>query len=181
VVHPLDERPWAVASVARLGGDFYSTRRLCRYEGGGLHAVLRFLLDEGACVQRGIPMAQIDGQNFDVRVVVVHGRPEHTVFRLSSQPMTNLHLGGRRGDPARCRAAIPTRAWLDGLDHCIEAATLYDAEMVGIDLLFESGYVRHFLLEVNAFGDFFPNLTDARGRGVHEVEIEATARAVGWI
>jgi hypothetical protein len=181
VVHAADEPPWAVSSVVRLGGGFYSTRRLRRHEGSDLDAVLAFLLAEGACVQRGIRMAQVDGQNFDVRVVVVHGRPAFTVFRLSSLPMTNLHLGGRRGDPGRCRAATPTRAWLDGLDHCAEAAGLYRAAAVGVDLLFESGYIRHYVLEVNAFGDFFPGLADARGRSVHAAEVEATARAQGWL
>jgi glutathione synthase/RimK-type ligase-like ATP-grasp enzyme len=121
-------------------------------------------------------MAQLEGVNFDVRVVVIHGEPAFTIFRLSPNPMTNLHLGGRRGDVARCRAGIPTRAWLDGLDHAVEAARLYDSAIVGVDLLFESGYLRHYVLEVNAFGDFFPNLTDDRGRSVHRVEIEATAR-----
>jgi hypothetical protein len=100
VVHAADEPPWAVSSVVRLGDGFYSTRRLRRHAGADLDAVLAFLLGEGVCVQRGIRMAQIDGQNFDVRVVVIHGRPAFTVFRLSSQPMTNLHLGGRRGPAA---------------------------------------------------------------------------------
>jgi glutathione synthase/RimK-type ligase-like ATP-grasp enzyme len=176
VVHAADEPPWAVSSVARLGDGFYSTRRLRRHEGADLLAVLGFLLREGACVQRAIRMAQIDGQNCDVRVVVIHGEPAFTIFRLSSLPMTNLHLGGRRGDPVRCRAAIPTRAWLDALDHCVEAAELYDAAAVGVDLLFESGYLRHFILEVNAFGDFFPGLRDAEGRTVHGYEIEVTAQ-----
>jgi hypothetical protein len=181
VVHALDRPPWAISSVVRLGDGFFSSRRLRRHQGADLDAVLRFLLAEGVCVQRGIRMAQVDGQNFDVRVVVVHGRPAFTIFRLSSLPMTNLHLGGRRGDPARCRAAIPPRAWLDALDHCAEAAGLYEAAAVGVDLLFESGYIRHWLLEVNAFGDFFPGLADAEGRGVHAAEIEATARAQGWL
>jgi glutathione synthase/RimK-type ligase-like ATP-grasp enzyme len=179
VVRPMDEPPWASSSIVRLDGEMFSTRRLRRHEGEDLEAVLAFLLREGACVQQGIRMAQIDGQNFDVRVVVIHGQPAFTIFRLSSQPMTNLHFGGRRGDVAHCRAAIPTRAWLDGLDHCVEVARLYRSAVVGIDLLFESGYLRHFVLEVNAFGDFFPNLTDEKGRSVHRVEIDATARANG--
>jgi hypothetical protein len=176
-----DDPPWAVSSIIRLGDGFFSTRRLCRHTGPDLHAVLDFLLREGACVQRGIRMAQIDGQNFDVRVVVIHGTPAHTVFRLSGLPMTNLHLGGRRGDPGRCRAAVPTRAWLDGLDASVEAARCYESAAVGVDLLFESGYLRHYVLEVNAFGDFFPGLFDGQGRSVHRVEVEATARACGLI
>jgi hypothetical protein len=181
VVHALEQPPWAVTSTVRLDGDFYNTRRLRRCQGEELFHVLQFLLREGACVQRGIPMAQIDGQNFDVRVVVIHGEPAFTVFRLSSQPMTNLHLGGRRGRPEVCRAAVPTRAWLDGLDHCVAAAQLYPCAAVGVDLLFERGYMRHYILELNAFGDFFPGLTDARGRTVHRVEIEATARHYGLL
>jgi glutathione synthase/RimK-type ligase-like ATP-grasp enzyme len=181
VLRPAEKLPWAVSSIVRIDGEMFSTRRLRRYEGEHLDAVLSFLLREGACVQQGICMAQIDGQNFDVRVVVIHGQPAFTIFRRSSQPMTNLHLGGRRGDLRTCRAAIPMRAWLDGLDHCVETARLYRSAVVGIDLLFESGYARYFVLEVNAFGDFFPNLTDEKGRSVHRVEIEGTARVNGFL
>jgi glutathione synthase/RimK-type ligase-like ATP-grasp enzyme len=123
-----------------------------------------------------IPMAQFDGQNFDVRVVCVHGAPVATVFRLSPNPMTNLQLGGSRGDFARCRAAIPTREWLDAIDHCAEAAGCFRSAVAGVDLLFERGFRRHHVLEVNAFGDFFPGWADARGRSVHALEIDATSR-----
>jgi hypothetical protein len=174
------EEPWAVSSIVQLEGQFYSSRRLGRHAGADLDAVLAFLLREGVCVQQGIRMATIDGLNFDVRVVLLRGRVAFTIFRLSSEPMTNLHLGGRRGEVPACRACIPMRAWLDALDHCTEAAALYDAEVVGVDLLFESGYLRHFLLEVNAFGDFFPGLVDERGHSVHRAELEATAELLGW-
>jgi hypothetical protein len=171
-----------VTSLLHRDGAFFNTRRLQQVRGGELEAVLRFILSEGAIVQQGIAMAQIDGQNFDVRVVMIRGRPAFTIFRLSSQPMTNLHLGGRRGTPEVCRAAIPTRAWLDALDDCAAAARLYpDCALLGIDLLFERGYLRHYLLEINAFGDFFPGLMDERGWSVHRVEIEETARTVGTI
>lgn len=176
VVHALDAEPWAVTSVVCLDDGFYNTRRLRRIAGEELQATLAFLLSEGTCVQLGIPMPQLDGQNFDVRVVMIRGEPAIVVFRLSSQPMTNLHLGGRRGRTEECRAAIPTRVWLDAMDHCVEASRLYDCAVLGIDLLFERGYVRHFILEMNAFGDFFPGLRDPSGRTVHAIEIEATAR-----
>jgi hypothetical protein len=181
VVHALDREPWATSSVVQLGGDFYGTRRLRRCAGAGLHELLQFLLREGVCVQRGVPMAQLDGENFDVRVVVLHGEPAFTVFRLSPWPMTNLHLGGRRGRPEVCRAAVPPRVWLDALADCAAAARLYPCAAVGVDLLFERGYLRHYLLEANAFGDFFPGLTDARGRTVHRAEVEATARRYGLL
>ncbi len=171
----LDRPAFGITSIARIQGEFYNSRRLHRVSGDDLRRTVQFILDEGAIVQRGIPMAQIDGQNFDVRVVCIHGRPAASIFRLSSNPMTNLHLGGRRGDPARCRAAIPPRAWLDAVDHCLEAAACFDSAVAGVDLVFERGYRRHYVLEVNAFGDFFPGWKDPQGRSIHAIEIEATA------
>jgi hypothetical protein len=177
VVHASAPEPWAITTLIRLDDRYYNTRRLQRPSGDKLNDVLAFLIREGVCVQQGIRMPQIDGQNFDVRVVVIHGRPAFTIFRLSSQPMTNLHLGGRRGRPDLCRAAIPTRAWLDAVDHCLEAAALFPSAVAGVDLLFERGFQRHYVLELNAFGDFFPGLIDEDGRSVYRAEIEETARA----
>lgn len=181
VVRPQDDPPSALTSVLRLGSEFFSTRRLQQVCGAELERVLQFLIDEGAVVQQAIPMAQLDGQNFDVRVVTLYGRPRFSVFRLSSQPMTNLHLGGRRGQRDNCLAAIPRRAWLDAFDHCVEAARLYPCATLGIDLVFDRGYLNHYLLEINAFGDFFPGLTDEHGVTIHRAEIEETARRQGWL
>jgi glutathione synthase/RimK-type ligase-like ATP-grasp enzyme len=90
-----------------------------------------------------------------------------------------VYLGGRRGDVERCRAAVPTRAWLDALDHCADAAGCFDSAVAGVDLVFERGYVRHYVLEVNPFGDFFPGWVDAGGRSVHALEIAVTAARAG--
>ena len=181
VLHPNSPgRPaFGITTCARREGGFYNTRLLRRVTGTELDETIQYIIDDGAVVQRGIPMAQIDGQNFDVRVVCVYGQPVGTIFRLSPHPMTNLQLGGRRGDHARCRAAVPTRDWLDALDHCVDAAGCFDSAVAGVDLVFEPGFRRHHVLEVNAFGDFFPGWVDARGRSAHAVEIEATAERTG--
>lgn len=181
VVRPQADPPAAITSAVKIDGEFYNTLRLKEIQGTLLHETLDFILREGASVQKGIPMAQIQGENFDVRVVVIYGEPAFTIFRLSKEPMTNLHLGGRRGDPTFCRAQIPQRAWLDAIDHCVEAAALYDSAVVGVDLIFERSYMRHYILELNAFGDFFPGWTNQDGKTVHRYEIEATARRFGWI
>jgi glutathione synthase/RimK-type ligase-like ATP-grasp enzyme len=161
-----------LTTMTRRPDGFFNTRAVHRVTDDELHAQLDFLLAEGAVVQRGIPMARIDGQNFDVRVVVLDGRPAFTVFRQSPHPMTNLHLGGRRGDWAACRAAVPTRAWLDALDDAVAAAGCFDARMAGVDVVFDRDFGRHYVLEVNAFGDFFPGYTDASGRTVHGLQIQ---------
>ena len=166
-------------TLAEIDRRFFNSRRLLHLTGPALERAARFLLSEGAFAQQAIPMAQIDGQNFDVRVVCLHCKPIASIFRLSSNPMTNLQLGGRRGDSARCRAAIPTRDWLDALDHCSEAAGCFDSAIAGVDLVFERGFNRHFILEVNAFGDFFPGWTNDAGQSVHALEIEETIRKFG--
>ncbi|MGF1581438.1 MAG: STM4014 family protein [Gemmataceae bacterium] len=180
VVHTQVPRSYAITSLVEIDGDFYNTRLLQRVTAGALRRSLAFILEEGATIQRGIPMAQIDGLNFDVRVVMVYGEPRFTIFRLSPHPMTNLHLGGQRGDLKRCHEVIPKRAWLDALDSCVEVARLYPSNTIaGIDLVFERSFRAHYVLEVNAFGDFFPNLLDEQGKSVHRVEIEETARRWG--
>jgi hypothetical protein len=145
-------------------------------EGDELKSILRFLVEEGPCVQRAVPLAQVHGEYVDARVVMIDAAPAFTVFRQSSYPVTNLHLGGRRGDFETCRSAVPNRVWFDALDQCRETARLFRSHMVGIDVLFERGFSNSYILEANAFGDFFPNLRDARGRTVHRAELESLAR-----
>ncbi len=172
--------PHGLTTLVRHGGHFFNTRRLRTVAGDALRACVAFLLAEGATVQRAVPHAQLDGQNADLRVVCVRGRPVATIFRLSPHPVTNLHLGGRRGDWAACRAAIPPRHWLDALDGCAAAAGCFASAVAGVDVVFEPGFARHAVLEVNAFGDFFPGVTDPLGRSPHAVEIaETAARLVG--
>jgi hypothetical protein len=178
-VRQVGTRWHGTTTLAEIGGRFFNSRRLLHLTGPPLERAAGFLLCEGAFAQEGIPMGQIDGQNFDVRVVCLYGRPAASIFRLSSGPMTNLHLGGRRGDFGPCRAAVPTRDWLDALDHCADAAGCFDSAVAGVDLVFERGFGRHYVLEVNAFGDFFPGWADARGRSVHALEIGETIRKFG--
>lgn len=163
----------AQTSMIQIDGDIFNTLRLQTVSRERLIPLLDFLVHEGLSLQEGIPKARIDGMEFDVRVIVIGGKPEFTIFRLSHAPMTNLHFGGRRGDVDECRSRIPTRVWLDAMDTCVEAAALFDAHMVGIDLAFERDYFRHYVLEVNAFGDFFPGWVDARGRTIHQAELES--------
>jgi glutathione synthase/RimK-type ligase-like ATP-grasp enzyme len=167
-------------TLAEVGGRFFNSRRLLRLTGPALERAAQFLLAEGAFAQQGITKVQIDGQNADLRVVCVYGRPVASIFRLSGGPMTNLQLGGRRGDFGRCRATIPGRDWLDALDHCADAAGCFDSAIAGVDLVFERGSYRPFVLEVNAFGDFFPGWTDAEGRSIHAREIGETVGRFGW-
>ena len=165
-----------VTTVTEIEGRFHNTRRVKRVRGDELNSLLDFLLTEGATVQREIPKTRVDGENFDVRIVVVRGEVAGAIFRASPHPMTNLHLGGARAEPSRCRRELTTRHWLDALDDSREAAALFHLPSIGVDIAFDRYTGRPYIIELNAFGDFFPNWTNDDGLTIHQVEIESTAK-----
>jgi hypothetical protein len=92
--------------------------------------------------------------NFDLRVVAFAGVPRQRVARIASQPMTNLHLGNRRGDVARSLDAEGVRRF----EHTVQraAAVFPHSTMIGFDLIPTGGRV--LVLEANTFGDLLPGL-----------------------
>ncbi|WP_425334831.1 STM4014 family protein [Myxococcus stipitatus] len=132
--------------------------------------ILGFLLREGSQVEHSIPKARLSGDFFDCRVLVVAGEPAFTVVRQSRGPITNLHLGGKRGDLEALQAAMPGKTWEWAMESCRAVARVHDSLHVGIDLLFEEFFEGHRVVEANAFGDLLPNLR-REGLTVYEWEI----------
>jgi len=162
-----------LSTMIRIDDSFFNTRKLQTIAKNEVGPWIEFLVSQGVTIQKGINKSRIDGDNFDVRVVVIEGKVEFTIFRVSRHPVTGLHFGGYRGEWARCRAAIPNRAWLDAMDACVEAASLYDSHVVGVDLAFDRSYMNHYIIELNPFGDFFPGWVNEDGKSIHWVEIES--------
>jgi len=140
-------------------------------------------LVDGLCrhevhVERWLPKASCDGGMFDLRVMLIGGSICHVVMRQSNSPMTNLHLGGRRGEPARVAEVVPAaalkRAWAD----CERIAAVFPRSYYfGIDLLFTPSFRHHTVLEVNAFGDFLPGIVDSHGETTHGAEVSRYSTA----
>lgn len=148
----------AITTVEDTGEARYNTRRLQRVAGARLDRLLRFLLGEGAQVERAIPKAQAGGRHFDLRVLAIDGEPAFTVMRTSPHPITNLHLGGQRGDVDALRAAVPPEAWAAAMASCVAVQRASGAFHVGVDLMLEPDLRAHRVIEGNAFGDLLPNL-----------------------
>ena len=148
----------AITTVEDTGDARYNTRRLQRVTGPRLLRLLRFLLGEGAQVERAIPKAQAGGRHFDLRVLTIDGEPAFFVMRTSPHPITNLHLGGQRGDLDGLRASVPPEAWEAAMASCRAVQRASGAFHVGVDLMFEPGLRAHRVIEGNAFGDLLPNL-----------------------
>ncbi len=120
--------------------------------------LLDFLLAEGSQIERAIPKARLADAYFDLRVLCIANEPRFVVVRQNSHPITNLHLGGWRGDLAVLRQHVSPPAWEAAMQTCRRVARCYDALQVGLDLMFEPDFVGHRVIEANAFGDLLPRL-----------------------
>jgi hypothetical protein len=173
-------RPLAITSLELVRGRgkerFYNNLKLSRYHRErDLRAIFDFLGREGVHVEQWLPKAAQGDRSFDLRVVTFGGRACHTVVRTSRSPMTNLHLGNRRGDLPLLRRTAGSR-WRLVPDLCEQAAqTIPDALYVGWDVLVTPGFRRAYILEGNAFGDLLPNVTHA-GRSTYAHGIMAMLR-----
>jgi hypothetical protein len=152
----------------------YNSRKIRSYtRSSDVEYLLSFLLREGSHVEARVPKATLDGAWFDCRVLVIAGEPAFTVVRTSPHEITNLHLGGKRGDPVALARAVPHEVHEAALESARRVFGAHECLHVGVDLMFEEGFTGHRVLEANAFGDLFPGLT-RDGLSVYEWEIRAT-------
>ncbi|MGV9268037.1 STM4014 family protein [Kitasatospora sp. NPDC003701] len=172
----------ATTSVELAGGQLHNSLKVRRYRDERQAAELvDRLAPDGLHVEQWIPKASQSGRSADLRIVVIAGRATHAVVRTSTQPMTNLHLGGARGSLALAQEAAGP-AWPALLETAERAAACFPGSpMVGVDVLPAAGWRRALVGEVNAFGDLLPNLTGlpggpAEGLDTYAAQISALHR-----
>ncbi|MET9672209.1 STM4014 family protein [Streptomyces sp. NPDC006482] len=175
----------ATTSVERHpDGRLFNSLRVRRYTTEHeIAAIVDALAPDGLHVERWLPKATQGGRAADLRVVVIDGRATHAVIRTSRSPMTNLHLGGARGDLTAARAAIAAAGgrWEDALGVCERAAAAFPGtRCVGVDLLPATGWRRFAVGEVNAFGDLLPGLTGLPGSGAESLDTYAAQVAAQY-
>ncbi|MDI1463860.1 STM4014 family protein [Catellatospora sp. KI3] len=165
----------AVTSVELAADGLFNSLRVRTYtDERDVAAIVERLAPEGLHVERWFPKIGFAGRTIDLRVLVIGGRPAHTVVRASRHPMTNLHLGGVRGDLDAVRTAAGPH-WEAAMDSCARAAACFPGSPhVGVDLMFGPGWRRHAIAEVNAFGDLLPNLLHD-GRDTYAAQLAALA------
>ncbi|MFJ8787734.1 STM4014 family protein [Streptomyces sp. NPDC102462] len=158
-------------------GRLYNSLRIRHYTSETeVAALVDALAPDGLHVERWLPKAAQGGRAADLRVVVVAGRATHAVVRTSRHPMTNLHLGGARGDLEAARAAIGAAGgrFTDVLEVAERAAACFPGTLcVGVDVLPSNGWRRFTVGEVNAFGDLLPRLTGLPGSGAEGLDTYA--------
>ncbi|MFT3698902.1 MAG: STM4014 family protein [Kofleriaceae bacterium] len=163
-----------ITTVEDTGTARYNTRKLQRLtRRAAIDRTLGFILGEHAIVERAIPKAQVDGRHFDLRVLAIDGVAAFVVMRTSPHPITNLHLGGLRGDVEALKQRIAPDAWDAAMASCVKVQQLTGAFLVGVDLMFEPDLRSHRVIEGNAFGDLLPGLSrdglDVYGWQIHRL------------
>jgi glutathione synthase/RimK-type ligase-like ATP-grasp enzyme len=150
----------------------YNSLRLRRYEEPDqIRLMVDTLCSDGVHVEKWIPKPSLDGHSFDLRVVVVGGQATHTVVRMSLFPITNLHLGNKRGNVAALQERMGQEQWDEAMSTCKDALkVLPNTHYAGIDLAVAAGWQNHAILEVNAFGDLLPNIL-AEGLDTYTTEV----------
>ncbi len=126
----------------------------------------------GVHVERWVPKLAAQGGAVDLRVVVVAGQARQVLVRVGTGPLTNLHLGARRGDVGELATALGTAQWKAVLSAAEAAAGCFPrAHHAGVDVGIDSRG-RPFILELNAFGDFHEGIVDRDGYDTYAAEIE---------
>jgi hypothetical protein len=155
------------------GVRLYNSKCVRTYRGAEVRPLLDALCRQPLHVEQWLPKAGIEGQTFDLRVVVIGGRAQHTVARLSRTPITNLHLDNERRSTDGVRARMGETAWRDAMATCERAMALFPRSLyAGIDLLIGASFRSHAILEVNAFGDLLLN-TYCDGQDCYTAEVRA--------
>ncbi|MEU8201000.1 STM4014 family protein [Streptosporangium sp. NPDC049046] len=171
-LHASGRRVRAVTSAEPVSGGLRNSLRVRCYEDETeVAAIVDLLATDGLHVERWFPKASLQGRAIDLRVVVVDGTPTHAVVRASRSPMTNLHLGGIRGDLGAVEAALGPRGWETVLEICARTAARFPGSLaVGVDLMIGVDWREFAVAEVNAFGDLLPGLEGLPGGGAEGLD-----------
>lgn len=146
------------------GIELYNSLKIRTYlRDSDIDDLLATLALDGLHAERWVRKSSVGGRECDLRVVTIGGRATHAVVRTSTSPMTNLHLGGQRGDLPAFQALVGHKRWLTILESAESAAACFPGvHCLGIDVLPGADGV-DFIGEVNAYGDLLPNLVGLAG------------------
>lgn len=151
----------ASTSVEVSDGQLFNSLKVRTYDSEREVAHLIDVLgQEELIAETWVPKAGIGRDTCDLRLVATRSSAAvHAVVRLSKSPMTNLHLGNRRGHLNDVLSRIGEAQWADLMSELQRIlSSKKGAFYSGFDVTFDSSWRRSFVLEANAFGDLIPGV-----------------------
>lgn len=159
VYTPRGPRDIITTTIECADTGWYNSLKLRRYgRPAQVSEVVDFLLGEGAQVEVGVPKARLAGDPFDIRFVVIDGEAKFGLVRQNRHTITNLHLGGWRGDWQLLERETDPACLAAARADAERAAAASGCFVVGVDVLIEPDSRGHRVIEGNAFGDLLPGL-----------------------
>ncbi|WNS41182.1 STM4014 family protein [Paenibacillus sp. MMS20-IR301] len=178
IAYQLNPATGAEIAITTIGVENYITRppvyynsgKLQRYTGSAILAgIINWLYRHGAYAEQWIPKPGGSGESFDIRQLVVAGRACHAVARVSTTPITNLHLRSRRMTPAGAGLTEELQAQVR-LTAEQALAAFPRSSIAGIDVLVGSSG-RTYTADVNPFGDLLYDV-EYEGCSTYEWEMK---------
>ncbi|WP_244444855.1 STM4014 family protein [Paenibacillus camerounensis] len=180
IAYQINPATGAELAVTTIGVEQYITRPPVYYNSGKLRrytvssvlsGIINWLYSHGAYTEQWIPKAGSAGVSFDIRQLVVLGEAGHSAARVSTTPITNLHLRSKRMTPAE--AGLTDEEQHQVRRTAVQALSAFPRSAIaGIDVLVSSGSSRRtYVADVNPFGDLLYDV-EYEGCSTYEWEMK---------
>ena len=158
--------------VDSVTGRLVNTKRLRKFtDKNQVFSMVGRLLELDCVAERWYAKAEHDGFSYDLRAVVQDERMDFLLARLSSGPITNLHLNNHplSGE----ELGLPSHIMDEVEQLCIRAAECFPGlRSAGIDILLEKGSLRPRIIELNGQGDLiYQDIFDKNKIYRHQAEM----------
>ena len=144
---------WVVYTTLRqVDGVIHNTKRINRLSvEKEIIPLAEAVIQTGAILEEWIPKAQLQGENYDLRVVCRESEIDYIVVRCSKGSITNLHLNNKAHWWNELSLSEEVRRQI--YFQCQEAVQSLDLQYAGVDVLIERGTDIPYIIEVNGQGD----------------------------
>lgn len=184
IAYQINPATGAEIAITTVGVEHFITRPPIYYNSGKLRrytdtvtisGIINWIYRHGAYAEQWIPKAGHNGRAFDIRQLVVLGEACHSIARVSTTPITNLHLRSQRMSPAEVGLSEEVQEQV----RCtaVQALAAFPhSSIAGIDVLVSEGSQRSYVADVNPFGDLLYDVK-YHGSSTYEWEMKVlTAR-----
>ena len=144
---------WVVyTTLQQVDGVIHNTKRINRLSTEKeMIPLAEAVMQTEAILEEWIPKEQLQGENYDLRVVCRESEIDYIVVRCSKGSITNLHLNNKAHWWNELSLSEEVRQQI--YFQCQEAVQSLDLQYAGVDVLIERGTDIPYIIEVNGQGD----------------------------
>ena len=144
---------WVVyTTLQQVDGVIHNTKRINRLSTEKeMIPLAEAVMQTEAILEEWIPKEQLQGENYDLRVVCRESEIDYIVVRCSKGSITNLHLNNKAH--WWNELSLPEVVRQQIYFQCQEAVQSLDLQYAGVDVLIERGTDIPYIIEVNGQGD----------------------------